>query len=233
MTTAFSYILDVSSGSGGASPGPSEGGNIVEITDVTAQGLARLIPEYLDTPRWQAWISSVLDSVQEMESAAADVWTNVLNIDDAEGVQLDLLGRIVQEARDGRLDADYRRALRVRVLVNRSQGRTEQLIKIARVFTSADDEVSAVVRVRDVLPARIEVRVIRTPVTTRGELDRRLRKAKAGGIGLSTILHPGGPTGSFAFINGSGSYPEDNTTTGFSDGTLAAVAGGELADVLG
>lgn len=206
-------------------------GNVTEITDVSAQALALLIPEYQETPRWQAWISSVMDSIQELESAAADVWGNVLNLDDAVGDQLDLLGRIVQEARDGRSDTDYRRALSVRVLVNRSQGRVEQLIQIARVFTSADLQVGAVIRLQEVQPAAIEIRVVRTPVTTRGELDRRLRKAKAGGVKLSTIIHPGGPNGSFFFID-SANYPE-KVDTGFSDGPLGALAGGQLADVLG
>jgi len=231
MTTSFDYVLTV--GPSGASPAASASGNVVEITDVTAQGLARLIPEYQSTTRFQDWIASVLDTVQEMETAAADLWELVINLDSAVGDQLDLIGRIVQEGRESRTDADYRTALSVRVLVNRSQGRHAELVLISRTYTDADSEATAYVRVRDVQPATVEVRVVRTPVTTRGELDKRLRQAKAAGVALSTIIHPGGPAGSFVLIDGAGSYPEGNTTTGLSDGALGSVAGGELADVLG
>lgn len=211
-----------------------DSGNVVPVTDHVAQGLERLIPEYQETPRWQAWIESFLVAAQAVEIAAFDIWEAVLGIDLATGVQLELIGRIVREDRDGRTDDDYRRALSVRVLVNRSQGRLEELIKIARTFTNADAEVGAYVRIKDVQPARLEVRVVRTPITTRGELDKRLRKAKGGGVALQTLLHPGGPTGSFRLIDVAlGTYPEGDTAQGFSDGALGSVAGGALADVLG
>jgi hypothetical protein len=44
-------------------------------------------------------------------------------IDFASGVWLDYLGEIVGEPRKGRLDADYRRYIRIRILVNRSEGK--------------------------------------------------------------------------------------------------------------
>lgn len=48
----------------------------------------------------------------------------------AVGAQLDLLGRIVDESRQGLSDADYARYLSAKIIANRSQANTETLIKI-------------------------------------------------------------------------------------------------------
>ena len=207
---------------------PLDSGNVVEITDVVSEGLQRLIPEYQETPRVQAWISSFLKEAQGIETTVFDLWELNLNLDLATSEGLNVIGRILLEARDGRSDDDYRRSLRVRVLVNRSQGRLEELIAIVFLFDDVEGETGAYVRIQDVPNAAIEVRSVRTPINPRGELDKRLRLAKAAGVNLVTMIHPGGPTGSFKFIRVA-DYPEKNTTEGFSHST---VTGGAFASVL-
>jgi hypothetical protein len=199
---------------------PLDPGNVVHITDHTAGGLSRLIPEYQDTPRWQAWIASMLASVQEIETAMFDVWEAVLSIDLAAGAQLDLIGRIVLEDRDDKTDDLYRRALSVRVLINRANGRVEELIAIIRLFEDMDSEAGAYVRVREnttVQGAHVEIRVVATPVNTQGEILKRIRQAKAAGVGLQLLVTPSPNatplTRSFRLSRAS-AYPEKNTTEG-------------------
>lgn len=203
-----------------------DSGNVVPATDVRAQGLERLVPEYQETPRWQAWIASTLDSVQELELAAFDLWEAVLNLDLAVGAQLDLIGRIVREDRDGRADDLYRRALSVRVLINRSQGRIRELIAIVRLFEAMDAVVGSYVRITEHQPARMEIRIITTPVNTPAEVHKRLRQAKAGGVALQTIF---GTLTPFRFGRAA-DYPE-TAADGFTN-VPGDVVGGDLAHVL-
>lgn len=205
-------------------------GNLLLILDHVADGLALLIPEYQETPRWQAWIASFLAQIQELETAAFDLWEIPLNLELATAAQLDLIGRIVREDRNARSDDDYRRALRVRVLVNRSQGRREELIAIVRLFEDADSESGSYVRIGELNPARMEIRIVRTPVNDPAETRKRLRRAKAAGVALQTLFHPGGPAGSFRFCRAA-DYPEKSTTEGFTN-VPGDVDGGAFAHVL-
>lgn len=96
-----------------------------------AEAISHLIQFFRDGPRNQAVLSAVMTQVQELEQALWDTF-HAFNVDDAEGDQLDLLGGLVGEGRSDRIDDNYRVAIRVRILVNRSDGRTEDLIAICR-----------------------------------------------------------------------------------------------------
>ncbi len=233
MPSTLSYTISSPGLVAAAAPGGSDG-NLTEITDVSDQGILRLIPEYLDTPRWQAWIRSTLDQAQGIETALYDIWAEALSIDDGDTDQLDLIGRIVREDRNGRSNDDYRRALRVRVLVNRSQGRIEDLIGIANLFAQVADESGAYVRVKSGPSGRTaEVRTVRTPNWTRGDLNSRLQQAKPAGVQLSTIITPGGPTGTFSLYNvATTSYPV-GSSIGLRNVASGTPAGGTLGDVTG
>ena len=214
---------------------PLDPGNVVHITDHTAAGLARLIPEYQDTPRWQAWIAATLARVQEIETATFDVWELVLNLDEGVGAQLDLIGKLVVEARDGRADDIYRRALSVRVLINRSQGKIEELILIIRTFEDLDNEAGAYVRIRENQPARLEIRIVATPINTASEIVKRLRQAKAGGVALQTITTPfpnAAPSTRSFRLSRASAYPEKNTTEGLDRVAPNGGVGGYLSHVV-
>src|SRR5690606_20449459 len=101
---------------------------------------------------------------------------------------------------------------------------------ITRLFEDFDSEAGSFVRIQGVQPARLEVRVVRTPVNAPEEVDKRLRQAKAAGVTLQTLIHPGGPSGSFRFCSVA-DYPEKSTTEGFAD-SGGGVTGGAWAHVL-
>jgi hypothetical protein len=52
-------------------------------------------------------------------------------VDTAVGAQLDIIGRIVGQSRDGLSDDDYRRYIRARVAVNNSNGTFKDLLTVA------------------------------------------------------------------------------------------------------
>jgi len=99
--------------------------------------------------------------VQELETLTweltqAKLWAN------AAGVWLDNIGRIVGEPRLLRSDAEYRIAIQVRILVNRSKGRAEDMIKIARLIASANGNTLPAVY-REGFPLDFEVEIIPLP----------------------------------------------------------------------
>lgn len=67
-----------------------------------------------------------------------DQLKNERSIDTAIGVQLDKVGEIVGEARQGRDDETYRQYIRFRVFINISKGRPYDLIYATRFSTQAD-----------------------------------------------------------------------------------------------
>ncbi len=52
-------------------------------------------------------------------------------VDTAVGSQLDIIGRIVGQDREGMTDTDYRRYIRARIATNNSDGTIEELITVA------------------------------------------------------------------------------------------------------
>jgi hypothetical protein len=105
--------------------------------DHVTAGLALLITQYKDKPNLAAVISSYLTQAQEIEDMLFDIlaiiespWTQV-------GEQLDLIGRVVGQAREGRSDADYVPWLQARLLVNRSSGVSSDFFSVAALVAPA------------------------------------------------------------------------------------------------
>lgn len=73
-------------------------------------------------------LGAYLTPVQTFENACWSI-LSALKLDTS-GVMLDLLGAIIGEARKGRGDSLYRKALAVRVLVNRCTGRIGEILHI-------------------------------------------------------------------------------------------------------
>lgn len=106
--------------------------------DYTSLALSRLVSQFADSPKLKALLSQIVGPLNTIEADADDLrdkrW-----IDTAVGAQLDGLGTIVGEARQGRNDDDYREALRFRVFINVSKGTPPDVIHALDYITKADD----------------------------------------------------------------------------------------------
>jgi len=107
---------------------------VLSKRDVVVTGSALLISQYVGKPRMEAVVSASLSIHQKLDDAIVDVESLVLNLDSAQGNQLDICGSILDEERVGRPDFIYRRLLKTKVEVLRSQGRIEDLLTITRTF---------------------------------------------------------------------------------------------------
>lgn len=109
---------------------------IAHITDHVQAGLALLIEQYRGKPRLEGMLTAYLNRVQELEDATWSVITGRL-IDYAVGVQLDVLGKLVGQARQTDLDEPYRARIRARIRANRSLGHAADLVAVAMLAANA------------------------------------------------------------------------------------------------
>jgi hypothetical protein len=107
---------------------------IATIVNHTSQAISRLITQYGNQPNLQGLVGALISPVQAIEDAL-----NQLNmfrlIDQATGVQLDGLGKIVGIARFGLSDNDYRFWIKAAVLINISDGEPETVLAIYNLLT--------------------------------------------------------------------------------------------------
>jgi hypothetical protein len=84
----------------------------------------------------KALLSSYIKEIQALEAAAFDVIEG-RQLPTAENAQLDSIGDLVGEPRLGRDDDTYRAAIKVRIRINRSQGKAEDVIDVVRLIVGA------------------------------------------------------------------------------------------------
>lgn len=100
------------------------------VTDHVARALARLPQQFRGKTNVEALLSALVGPGQDLEDALYALLTE-RDVDTAVGQQLDDLGGIVGEARQGRNDDDYRRFVRARISVNKSKGTALDVLTVA------------------------------------------------------------------------------------------------------
>jgi hypothetical protein len=175
MTTPFGLLPN------GTVPDPK----LEHASDHRERAIGVLLSQLRDKPRFTKLIEILIRPFQEIEDVIFQLYT-MRRLDSAQGVQLDIIGRIVDEERGGLLDDDYRAIIRIKVRVLFSRGTGPDLIKITQLFLASDDFNYA-----EFYPATVEITA--TALVTAAQLTllkRFLRRAKSGG-GLGTRFHYG------------------------------------------
>jgi len=88
---------------------------------------------YKNKPNMRALLAANTNRLQELENLIWEMLNGLL-IDNAVGVNLEILGRLVGQDRISPDDDIYRRAIKARVRINISQGEPEDLYYIVRVM---------------------------------------------------------------------------------------------------
>lgn len=101
---------------------------VVHSSDIADRGVARLHDRF-KLPKWQGVLRSLLNAVQKIEDATAELKAGMV-LGDAIGVQLEMLGAIVGQGRSSTDNAIYRLAIKARGLVNASQGLPDDLLAL-------------------------------------------------------------------------------------------------------
>lgn len=143
------------------------------------EAISHLTEYFKHGPRNQALVTAINEQVQEMEDT---LWamSQAFLLDTAVGDQLDLLGSLVGEGRQDRTDAAYRAAIRVRILVNKSEGLPEQLLEILEGINSGATHV-----LNELYPASLHVESSDISPLSIQQTYRLLQAAKPAGVRLS------------------------------------------------
>lgn len=190
------------------------------VPNHVSQGTSKFLTPFKGLPRFTAWCKAPLTQVQDLEDTVQD-FLAVLDVDAADLPRLILLGKIVGQTQRGTLE-QFRRFVKVRVLVNRSPGTAVALIKIARLLlTPIGGPLGNVNYTESGCSVLIE------GVDAISDLDAAatiefLFAAKMAGVGIRLIAstHSDGLlTGTVTEATASRTTPD--TTHGFSPATLA------------
>ena len=103
--------------------------DLVQRDDVTELALARFVEQFKGAPNLEAMVSVFTERTQALEDSVWLLYTERW-LDTADGVQLDALGEIVGQDREGRDDATYRLWIRARMYVNRSTGTPDDTMNV-------------------------------------------------------------------------------------------------------
>lgn len=148
-----------------------------------AEQMVQHLIEFFRKPRSSALMRSVGGHLQDFEDAAWAMY-NALDVDTAVGHWLDLLGAIVGERRDGREDDDYRGAVRARILVNLSNGRLEDMLRVLLAMLPDATVIDA-----EYYPAALRFDIYDAFTGTQpATVARMLRQAKPAGVRLDVVV---------------------------------------------
>jgi hypothetical protein len=190
------------------------------LTHVT-QGLDRVLEQWRDSPRVLALLAILLLRTQAAEDVIWDLYTGVW-LDNSVGTQLDNLGAIVGEPRMGRQDDDYRIWVRVRIAINRANGRVYDTLFVAQLAAQSDPSPDDVIAVyTPEYPAAYRVDFTSTSIGA-SVWKAILDQVRPAGVGL--VVRVNVDLAHALILDDSGAPFVDGSINGLNTGLLADIA---------
>lgn len=106
---------------------------LTQQTDHVQDGKDKLLTQFKDKPKIEGVLSAYMRQAQDLEDAYFEFLIDRF-LADGEGVQLDNIGKIVDETREGKADNVYKIALAGKILGNFSEGTPEDIIAILKAM---------------------------------------------------------------------------------------------------
>lgn len=170
----------------------------------------RLTQQFREGASMPGVVRALAGGHQALEDAAQAVRAS-RDIASATGAQLDLIGAIVGQARQGRADEAYRTWIRARMRLNRGSGTAEDVIAVFRSITQA---ANAIV-VEELFPAGFVLKIGGTTVVDPAALGAVLQAVRAAGVSATLEASTTADASAFAFDpNGAGFGDANNPATG-------------------
>lgn len=194
---------------------------ITKITTHIEDAKARLLFQY----KGKANIEALLDSlggqqIQDLEDILFGLNTR-LDIDNSVGVQLNNIGLIVGQPRNGQDDITYRLFLKAKAGVNVSEGDVERVLSVWKIITGG-----TIVQVIDQYPAAVELSSdVPVPDALASDAFALMQDVVSAGVRvLSSLISP---ENAFSFEGGIGTLGFD---TLYSTGANTSVSSFKLVD---
>ena len=120
-----------------------------KIDNHIEEARARLIGQYKNKSKLEGFIESLVKQIKDLEDAGHNLY-GLLDIDNSIGTQLDKIGEIVGQPRQGLTDSEYRIFLNAKIGINISQGEIPRVIDIWKLITNAH-----IVHLMEMFPASL------------------------------------------------------------------------------
>jgi hypothetical protein len=186
------------------------------IPDHQARAVARLVEHFRSGATMPKLVRAMTAENQVIEDVLRDLILK-RRLDTAIGAQLDVIGRIVGQPREGRSDDVYRIWISARIRLNKTSGTGEDILAIFSAVTQG----STALVLEEQFPAAFVLRIGSASIVPPAELAAIARLAKAGGVQAQIVSATSEDVTSFACDpNGAGIGDVNNAATG---GTLASV----------
>lgn len=197
---------------------------LTHTTDHAARAFARLMAQLREVPGWSKLVAIIGRQVQELEDAAQGVLT-ARSIDNATYEQLEVIGRILKEPRDGADDADYRVRLRAKIRVLRSSGAAPELLHIFKLLLPANT-----IKFTSIGGAGFVLDIGAIDTAFLAIYQRFLRQAKSAGINAQLSYHDDGGDVDLATVFMFSTNPDPTVTVndaahGFGDASSPGTGG--------
>lgn len=184
--------------------------SIVHITDHQQRAVDELCTELkkegaLDLSEL---MRAFTQEIQTVEDLVQDIIVQVV-VDTAIGVQLDTIGELVRQNREGLSDEDYRPVIKIRIRANRGNGHINTITSVLQALTGADS-----VRYQQIGTAAYFLEFFTDAVvdpTLIAISIAIMNDMRPAGVGLGSIVQVG--SGTFRYDDGPGfdvgTYGED------------------------
>jgi len=195
---------------------------LTQITDRIARTQRGLLRQFRGQPNLEAIMASHGVQYQELENVFFQLYT-IRWLSSATGQQLDNLGIIVGEPRQGRDDENYRAALYARVAINKGNATIEDIL-FAMDFAKPDEY-----ELRELGDATLSVRLVTAigSMIDPETLNAALQGVKGAGVEARFIYSEYADSSTFKWA--SGATREVDVNQGWAD--TAKTQGGFRADV--
>jgi hypothetical protein len=199
---------------------------LTQKTDHVSEALDNSIDFFKNKPKFAAFMTALVNQIQDIEDVSFELFLNRW-LDTAVGVQLDGLGDIVGESRQGRGDDDYRLAIKARIQINFSNATPED---IYAALVNFNDRIYEFI---DVYPATFMIRLVDALVSgtdpTPEEFQAFLNTINAGGVKAWFQYSEADDDNTFTFSSGDTAEASDNQ--GFSFDPIGPFEDGDMEQI--
>ncbi len=196
----------------------------IQNKELVTQALALLLSQFKDTIRVKALIASYVQQLQELENAAWDLYRSRF-IDEATFAQLDLLGALVGQPRNGQEDLTYRKYIKLRIFINKASGLSDEVLYVLQaVMPGAAD-----IMLTSTPPASFTLSFTTADLDLLDVLVDLIDSTKAAGVGSSLVYSDASDATLFA-CSDTGTLTTGDTLKGLADD--AQTTGGHLTGVI-
>jgi len=198
---------------------------LTKTTDHVTEALGNRLEQFKNSPKMAAFITAFVNQIQDLEEASFELYLDRW-IDTAVGVQLDGMGSIVGEDREGRGDDAYRLAIKAQIQINFSDATPEDILRALVNFYNRTYEMI------EIPPAAFIIRLVDAWVTgvDSDPEDFVSLLNNVNGAGIKAWFQYSIVDDDATFTFASGDALEASTMQGFGDD--AQITGGIMSEIV-